>query len=176
MADTCPVSTSCVRYRAFIVLSRLMTALELKVPPVAVVLVFAGMMWLASRYETSLVLAVPWHGMLAVMFVIIGIAISLAGVIQFHRAKTTVHPVKLEATTAMVTSGVYRFSRNPMYLGFLLALMGWATWLSHGLAFIFLPFFVLYIDRFQIMPEERTLAAKFGGEFIAYQNSVRRWL
>ena len=151
-------------------------ALELKVPPVAVVLVFAGMMWLASHYEASLVLGVPWRRVLAVMFVIIGIATSLAGVIQFHQAKTAVNPVKPETTTAMVTSGVYRFSRHPMYLGFLLALMGWATWLSHALAFIFLPFFVLYMNRFQIMPEERTLAAKFGGEFTAYQNSVRRWL
>ena len=153
-----------------------MNVLELKVPPVAVVLVFAGMMWLASRYETSLVLALPWRGVLAVMVAIIGIAISLAGVIKFHQAKTTVHPVKLEATTAMVTSGVYRFSRHPMYLGFLLAFMGWATWLSHALAFIFLPFFVLYMNRFQIMAEERTLAAKFGREFTEYQNSVRRWL
>ena len=105
-----------------------------------------------------------------------GIAIALAGVMKFHQAKTTVNPIRPEKTSAMVTSGVYRLSRNPMYLGFLLALVAWAIWLSHALAFAFLPFFVIYMNRFQIIPEERALAAKFGGKFTEYRNSVRRWL
>ena len=76
----------------------------------------------------------------------------------------------------MVTSGIYRFSRNPMYLGFFLALAGWATYLSHLLAFALLPLFVLYINRFQILPEERALSDKFPQEYTAYKGSVRRWL
>lgn len=76
----------------------------------------------------------------------------------------------------MVTSGVYRVSRNPMYLGFLLALAWWVVFLSHLLAFALLPLFMWYMNRFQIVPEERALAAKFGSEFTEYSRAVRRWL
>jgi protein-S-isoprenylcysteine O-methyltransferase Ste14 len=76
----------------------------------------------------------------------------------------------------MVTSGVYGVSRNPMYVGFLLVLIGWAAFLSHALAFALLPLFVAYMNRFQIEPEERALSAKFGGQFQEYRRSVRRWV
>ena len=79
-------------------------------------------------------------------------------------------------TTALVAVGVYKLTRNPMYLGMLLMLIGWAIFLSNVVAFAFLPVFVLYINRFQIEPEERVLALKFGSEFAAYQTRVRRWL
>ncbi len=90
--------------------------------------------------------------------------------------KTTVNPLTPEATTTMVTSGIYRFTRNPMYLGFLLILAGWAIALSHLLAFVILPLFVWYMNRFQILPEERALASKFPEAFTAHKRSVRRWL
>lgn len=114
--------------------------------------------------------------MFAFIFCTVGVAIILAGFLAFLRAKTTVNPLTPEATTAMVTSGIYRFSRNPMYLGFLVVLTGWAMYLSNLLAFAFLPLFVLYINRFQIVPEERALCAKFSHVFTAYKCSVRRWL
>jgi protein-S-isoprenylcysteine O-methyltransferase Ste14 len=75
-----------------------------------------------------------------------------------------------------VRSGVYSFTRNPMYLGFLLVLVGWATFLSNALAFLILPAFILYMNRFQIEPEERALASLFAEEFVAYKSRVRRWL
>lgn len=153
-----------------------MRALELKVPPLALVLLVALLMWFVSAYERSLALALPWRTVIAAMFWIAGFAITLAGLLEFRRAKTTVNPVKPDAATAMVTSGIYRLSRNPMYLGFLFALIGWAVFLSHLLAFGLLPFFVLYMNRFQIEPEERVLAAKFGGQFREYVRSVRRWV
>ena len=130
---------------------------ELKVPPSGLVLAFAIGMWLVSVYGPSLMLTVPWRVAVVALLVVVGIAISLAGVLEFRRAKTTVNPLTPETTTAMVTSGVYRFSRNPMYLGFLLVLTGWAVFLAHALAFLFLPFFVVYMNRFQITPEERAL-------------------
>lgn len=151
-----------------------MSALELKVPPLALVVVFAFLMWLISGYERSPVLSL--HVGIAFMCWIAGIAVILAGMLAFRRAKTTVNPFTPEAATTMVDSGVYRFSRNPMYLGFLLALIGWAAYLSHLLAFALLPLFVLYMNRFQIEPEERALASKFGGQFHAYAASVRRWV
>ncbi len=150
-------------------------ALELKVPPVALVFLFGALMWLASAYS-AFTLALPWHSMFALMFCSLGFGIVLAGVFAFRQAKTTVNPLKPETTTAMVTSGIYRFTRNPMYLGFLLVLAGWAIYLSNLLAVALLPLFVLYMNRFQIVPEERALCAKFPQVFTAYKCSVRRWL
>lgn len=118
----------------------------------------------------------PWRAIVAVAFVSAGFIIGLAGVVAFRRASTTVNPTKPGAASAMVTSGVYRLSRNPMYLGLLFALTGWAVFLSHALAFAFLPVFAAYMNRFQISTEERALSAKFGSEFDAYKQSVRRWL
>jgi len=76
----------------------------------------------------------------------------------------------------MVTWGVYALSRNPMYLGGLIMLLGWAVFLSNALAFLFLPVYVLYINRFQIAPEERVLTSLFGQTYVAYQARTRRWL
>jgi len=155
--------------------SELLNALELRVPPVALTVLFAVLMWLVSAYS-PLTVALPWRSAMALTFFSVGLATALAGVVSFRQAKTTVNPLIPDATTAMVTSGIYRFSRNPMYLGFFLVLVGWATYLSHLLAFALLPLFVLYINRFQIPPEERALSKKFPQEFTAYKDSVRRWL
>jgi protein-S-isoprenylcysteine O-methyltransferase Ste14 len=150
-------------------------AVELKVPPLALVFLFGALMWLASAYS-AFTLALPWHSMFALIFCSVGFAIVLAGVFAFRQAKTTVNPLKPETATAMVTSGIYRFTRNPMYLGFLLVLAGWGMYLSNLLAVALLPLFVLYMNRFQIVPEERALCAKFSHVFTAYTCSVRRWL
>jgi protein-S-isoprenylcysteine O-methyltransferase Ste14 len=151
-------------------------ALELKVPPLALAISFAAAMWVASVYTPSLTMAIPWHLVLAVALSIAGVAFALAGLLAFRRANTTFNPTKPDATSTFVASGVYRVSRNPMYVGFSLVLTGWAFFLSHALAFLFLPAFVAYINRFQIVPEERVLSAFFGSEYVTYIRSVRRWL
>jgi protein-S-isoprenylcysteine O-methyltransferase Ste14 len=153
-----------------------MRALENKIPPPLVGLGFAALMWLVSRSELPLVFDIPGRPAIAAFFWSLGVACSLAGVFAFHRAKTTINPLSPEAATTMVTSGIYQISRNPMYLGIFFTLIGWAVWLSHLSVFALLPFFILYINRFQIEPEERALASKFGGQFTAYATAVRRWL
>lgn len=153
-----------------------MQVLEHKIPPPVVTLLFAVMMWLLSISESSLALALPWRTTIAILLWTAGSVIAVAGLLEFRRAKTTVNPLNPEAATAIVSSGIYRFSRNPMYLGLLFALIGWAVWLSHLLAFALIPLFVLYLNRFQIEPEERVLTAKFGGQFRDYARSVRRWV
>jgi len=150
-------------------------ALELKVPPLALVFLFGALMWLVSAYSVFTI-ALPWRLVFALIFCTMGLAIVLAGILTFRRAKTTVNPLTPEATTTMVTSGIYRFTRNPMYLGFLFVLAGWVIYLSNLLAFALLPLFVWYMNRFQIVPEERALGAKFSHAFTAYKCSVRRWL
>src|SRR5688572_23764201 len=100
-------------------------ALELKVPPLALVFLFGALMWLVSDYSLFPI-ALPWHSAFALIFCTVGSVIILAGVLTFRRMKTTVNPLTPDATTTMVTSGIYHFTRNPMYLGFLLILVVWA--------------------------------------------------
>ena len=103
-------------------------ALELKIPPLALVLLFGTLMWLVSAYS-AFTIASPWSSVFALTFGAFGLAIALAGVVAFRRAKTTVNPLTPEATTTMITLGIYRFTRNPMYLGLAFLLLGWAVFL-----------------------------------------------
>jgi protein-S-isoprenylcysteine O-methyltransferase Ste14 len=151
-------------------------ALELKVPPLVLVLVLALTMWFAARQLPSLAIMLPWRHGLAAAVSGFGIFFLLAGIYTFWKAKTTFNPMKPDTSSSLVVSGIYRVSRNPMYLGFLLVLIGWAIFLSHVLPFLFLPVFVAYMNRFQILPEERVLSAKFGEGYDRYKQAVRRWL
>lgn len=152
-----------------------MQALELKVPPVVVVALTAGLMALTARVLPMS----PWHftdaKSLAWAFVAAGAFIAVAGVIAFRKAKTTVNPMKPSESSTLVASGIYRFTRNPMYLGFLLALFGWGIWLASLPSLVWLIAYVLFMNRFQIIPEERILKAKFGASFESYRKHVRRW-
>jgi protein-S-isoprenylcysteine O-methyltransferase Ste14 len=152
--------------------------LDLKVPPLLVWLVFAGAMS-GVAYGTpglSYALPVPARFSLALGLIGLGGAVALAGVMAFRSKRTTVNPLTPGASSSVVSSGVYRVSRNPMYLGFFLALVGWALFLSNAGAVLLLPGFVAYLTRYQIKPEERALLAKFGPEFAHYMARVRRWV
>lgn len=157
-------------------MSASMNALELKIPPLALTLGFALAMWLASAWIPQLTFSIPERQLIAIALAGPGAGIVLVAWLGFRLAGTTVNPTRPHSTTRVVGSGVYRLSRNPMYLGFLLTLAGWAVLLGHALPFLFLPAFVLYMNRFQIAPEERMLAAKFGGDYERYCRAVRRWL
>jgi len=153
-----------------------MSFLELKVPPPVVALTIGSGMWLAAKYGLMFSFGNPWRISLAATFVATGMFFGLGAILTFLRASTTVNPHKPHSTSTMITSGIYTISRNPMYLGVLLMLGGWAIHLSNFMAIALLPLFVVYITRFQIVPEEQALQAKFGSEFSAYMASVRRWL
>jgi protein-S-isoprenylcysteine O-methyltransferase Ste14 len=153
-----------------------MPGLELKIPPPAVALFTALLMWLVSRAIPALGFVFPARNVFAIGLAAIGVATAISGVITFRRARTTVNPLKPESASSLVNWGVYTLTRNPMYLGLLLVLTGWAIFVSNPLAFLFLPAFVLYINRFQIAPEERALTSLFGQDFTAYRSRVRRWL
>jgi protein-S-isoprenylcysteine O-methyltransferase Ste14 len=151
-------------------------ALELKIPPLVLVLLLAVAMWFVAIELPSLTIALPWHQGLLVTIFGVGIFFLLAGLYEFQKAKTAVNPTRPDAASCVVSSGVYRISQNPMYVGFLLALTGWATFLAHLFPFLLLPVFVVYMNRFQISPEERVLSVKFGNEYDTYKQGVRRWL
>ncbi len=153
-----------------------MRSLELKIPPPLVALVIAVQMWLLSLLAPVLTFTIPARVSLAIILALAGVATAIAGVTTFARAKTTVNPTTPEKSSSLVSWGVYSITRNPMYLGLLFVLTAWALFLANPLPFLFLPLYMLYINRFQIAPEERALTSLFGREFAAYQSRVRRWI
>jgi protein-S-isoprenylcysteine O-methyltransferase Ste14 len=153
-----------------------MPALELKIPPPVVALLNGVLMWLAVASTPWLDFVIPGRGLLALLAVLTGFLVSSLGFFLFRKVGTTVHPTKPSEATSLVIAGIYNLTRNPMYMGLLLVLLGWAIFLSNVVAFIFLPVFILYINRFQIVPEERALEEKFGSMYVAYKERVRRWL
>ena len=153
-----------------------MNALALKVPPVAQVIITAAAMYGVSKMVPALTFSLNGSTALAVGLGVMGLSLGIMGVTQFRIAQTTPNPQALEQVSSLVTSGVYQYSRNPMYVGLMLILLGWAFYLSHFLAFVLLPIFILYITRFQIQPEERMMAQKFGKIYQDYLNKVRRWI
>ena len=153
-----------------------MPNLDKKIPPPVVGALLAALMWGLSQIGPQFTIPAPWREVLAGLLVIVGIAFDLLGILAFRAARTTVNPLKPERSSALVTGGVYRVTRNPMYVGMALLLSGWAIWLSALLPWVGPVLFVLYITRFQIRPEERVLNDIFGEAFSRYADRVRRWL
>ena len=153
-----------------------MSKLELAVPPPIVALVMAIAMWFLARLPPSAE-ALPVVRILAVVGVCaVGAAFILSGVLAFRRAKTTVNPLKPASTSALVSGGVYKVTRNPMYVGMLFMLLAWTAFLWSPWPLLGVVGFAAFIGRFQIQPEERVLSGLFGAEFAEYKARVRRWL
>lgn len=153
-----------------------MRRLEARIPPPLVALVCGAAAWGLARWSPAPVVEMPFRAALAATLVAAGVAVAFAGVLRFRRAATTVDPLHPDRASALVTAGIYRHTRNPMYLGMALVLVGWAAWLAHPLGLAGPAAFAAWISRFQIVPEERALAARFGAEFERYRAQVRRWL
>lgn len=153
-----------------------MAALELRIPPPVVAVLVAVAMWGVAGYGPQWPMPPFWRNVIAAVFALAGVAVDLVALATFRASRTTFNPLKPGRASALVTHGLYRITRNPMYLGSLLLLLGWAVYLSALLPFAGLVVFVAYITRFQIRPEERALAALFGEEYADYTARVRRWL
>ncbi len=150
--------------------------MELKIPPVLVVLIFA-----VSMLGLPEISSFHWFDVqitritsLAVFFV--GLSVAVLAIVSFRAAKTTVDPLRPDKTSQLVDVGIYKFSRNPMYLGLFLILLSWGIWLGNFLGFINLYGFIWYMTKFQILPEEKVLEGLFPEEFEAYKSKVRRWI
>lgn len=153
-----------------------MSNLELRIPPDVVWAAVAGLIWLASRVSSGLGAAAPIRRPLALVLIIIGTGLIVAARVALDRAGTTWHPTKPGRTTALVTSGVFGFSRNPTYLGMEIVLLSWAVVLASPAAVLVSGIFVAFVGRFQIRPEERTLAVALGQDYHDYFQRVRRWV
>jgi len=153
-----------------------MRFLELKIPPVLLGLLIGALEWLIAWAVPTAGFTLPAGRAVTGGFAVVCTVVAVLGVVSFRQAKTTVNPLRPETASVLVVSGIYRLTRNPMYLGLLLGLLGWALYLANALAFVMPVAYVLLMNRLQILPEERALTALFGPGFTAYQSKVRRWL
>lgn len=150
--------------------------MELKIPPPLLALILAVSMWAIARGNNFELIDTALKNSLTLIVFLIGLTIDILAIISFRTASTTVNPMRPKNTTQLVVVGIYKFSRNPMYLGLTLLLSAWAIWLGSPHNLILLVFLVWYLTQFQIKPEEKILEELFPEEFSAYKSRVRRWI
>ena len=153
-----------------------MKNLENKIPPPIVLLMSLILMRLLSEIGPNLDVDDGLRLSLTSLCIVLGLVCMLSGVFSFRKARTTVNPLKPETASGLVVGGIYRLSRNPMYLGMLLMTIGWAIFLSSPLSVLGILGFVLFINRFQIIPEENAMTKLFGNKYKDYTKVVRRWI
>ncbi len=153
-----------------------MKALELKVPPVIVVGVIAAIMQLISHSLPTIKIPLTLRVSLTTIIVVLAMVCGVWGVWEFRKQRTTVNPHTPKKSSSLVTSGIFQFTRNPMYLGLAMLLLAIAVYKSSPLLIAGVVVFILYMNRFQIAPEERFMNQRFGQEYTEYCLRVRRWL
>lgn len=148
--------------------------LKNKLPPPLVTLFFAGLVY----YSTALIPSVSfrWQGALALIVLIVGLGVIATAVVTFRRLQTTVNPLQPKSASALAISGIFGYSRNPMYLGMLFILFALSVYTGAVASVLLLPSFMAYISIMQIAPEEQAMNELFGSEFTDYCSRVRRWL
>ncbi|MEQ8524135.1 isoprenylcysteine carboxylmethyltransferase family protein [Gracilimonas sp.] len=150
--------------------------LKLKIPPALLFLICIGLMWGLDKRLNFEPTTFDFPDWLFGGLVLVGGSIVLLGVIEFSRKSTTVNPHKPQNTTALVKSGIYRFTRNPMYLGMVFILLAGVMKFGNGLTMLIPALFIWYMNIFQVQPEEEMMEQKFGKEFVEYKEEVRRWI
>ncbi|MGL5031892.1 MAG: methyltransferase family protein [Aeromonas sp.] len=156
-----------------------MNNLELRIPPPLIWLLCAcGMWWQRGSMPLTL-----WQGSLlqvlllalALMLLVVGAILGFGALLRFRQHKTTASPTQPQHTRHLVTSGVYRISRNPMYLGLICWLLAWGCYVGGAWLWVGPMVLAAWLTRFQIIPEERLLHARFGADYAHYCQQVRRW-
>lgn len=153
-----------------------MHRLEHRIPPPIVGIVAGVIAWLCAHFGPEVGLSSRVGMMAAVVVSVAGLVIGLSGVRSFRRVGTTLSPLKPADASSLVEIGIYRHTRNPMYLGLVLMLLAWAFALASPMALVGPVLFVIWMTRFQIIPEERVLSRLFGSQYVAYCARVRRWI
>ncbi len=153
----------------------MLTALELRIPPPVLALLTAFVMWIGAR-DNAPFARPTWLTPLVAGIGVIAAGIMILAVIALRRAKTTISPIRPEGASALVETGIYSVTRNPIYLADALALLAYAFHLWQPQSFVAVPVFMAWIHRFQILPEERVLQAAFGVAYERYAAATRRWL
>ena len=150
--------------------------MKLLIPPPILTLMSAILMLIISKYFNKANFSLNQHNQFALFFLIVALIIILISIAKFIKIKTTISPLKPNKTSILVDSGIYKYTRNPMYLGLFLILFSLFLYLKNFLSFLVLPLFVIYITKNQILPEEKVLENLFGDQYKKYKNKVRRWI
>lgn len=151
-------------------------SLKARVPPPIVMMAAGLLMWLFARFSPLFQLPSLLAWSLPTLLAASSAGAVLAGILSFRRSATTIDPTRPGSASTLVTGGIYRYTRNPMYLGFVGALLAWGLYLQAWWSLPLPLLFCLYITVFQILPEEAALTSKFGGRYVTYAARVRRWL
>ena len=151
-----------------------MKSLENKIPPLIIVVFFLVLIFLLKNFLE--VFTFSYKVYISFFFLCLAASFCLTSIIEFRKHKTTLNPLMPEESTALVTTGIFKFSRNPMYLSLLNLLIAFSIYLGSFLGLIIIPLFVVYINLFQIKPEEKAMLKLYGKEFENYCSNVRRWI
>ena len=147
-----------------------------KIPPPVLLLVTGAMMWFVAHSSFAVSFSVPYPLFVAIGVASIGVAIDIFAIREFRSVKTTVNPLRPENASTLVRGGIFNKSRNPMYLGMLFLLSGWAIWLGSASNIVVIVLFVPLITQLQIKPEEAALRTLFGQDYVDYCEQVGRWV
>lgn len=148
------------------------------IPPPLVLLICGILMWLAARVWPSADFAFRYNAIVFWIVLLAGFSLMTGGVIRIIKHKTIVRPERrsLPKATALVTTGVFRYTRNPIYLGAAIMLIAWTIYLENWLSALGIALFVAFITRYQIRAEEEALEKIFGEQYVRYKKKVRRWV
>lgn len=149
--------------------------MSLKIPPVVVFFVALGLLFGIHYLTSDVRYDYPYRVMVSRLFLVAGVLIALAGIVAFRNKSTSVDPMKPTKASQLVTHGIYQYTRNPMYLGMAMVLMGGVVRIGNPWCLLAILFFVVYLTRFQIKPEEHALEQLFGEDYRTYCQRVRRW-
>ena len=135
-----------------------------------------GLMWAIHEFIQIEMLLFDSERYIVRVLLVLGVIIGILGVTEFSRRSTTVNPHKPQKTTTLVRSGIYRLTRNPMYLGMAIILLAGMVKFGNGINIIVIPLYIWVMNTIQIQPEEEVMEQKFGQKYLAYKKEVRRWL
>lgn len=151
-----------------------MMFLSTKIPPPIVTIIFAILIFYFSDYFFYIEL--PFKEFISIFFVLLGFYITFSSARNFKKKDTTINPVKPNEATKLVIDGYFKYTRNPMYLGMVIFLIGLSIYNGLIIGLIFVPLFIAYISFFQIKPEEAAMIKIFGDDYRTYMQKVRRWI
>ena len=147
-----------------------------KIPPAVTFLFHLTLVWACDRYTDFGSYHFKGQKMSALVLLLLGTAVFAAAVFAFLKARTTLDPVSPQRASRLITDGIFRWSRNPIYLAMLIWLIAWTIWLGNYIALVFAGTFTWYMTQFQIRAEEEALKRKFADDYQRYRNTVRRWI
>jgi len=143
------------------------------IPPPIVTIVFLFVIFFTKdifRFSIEL------PTLLGYITIVAGLIIIFVAAKQFKAANTTINPMKPETASILVSNGVFSYSRNPMYLGMLIIIIGFSIIHNPIAIIVFMPLWMLYMINFQIIPEEEAMKILFKEEFLNYAKKTRRWI